>query len=286
LKILEELGINLFRNLRINIFIYYFVTVNIFLAILYYILTVLHIDNIFLLTTTVLCFVTLSGIFISKLAVDPLSEYISNLQNLSKETLHELNLPISTIVSNTSLLKKNNSNEKSLKRILRIEKSCEMLKERYNELDYAIKSQSMQELNEEIDLKVLVEDRVEFLQALYPHIDFQLKLSPCLIFNDKRGISKVIDNIIDNGVKYSKNSTLINIYLHNNSLEIQDFGCGMDEVELLKIFEGYYQSNKSAPGFGIGLNMVKRFCDKNAIQLNFTSQKESGTTVTLIFKNI
>ena len=280
------MGTDLFRNLRINIFIYYFVTVSAFLGVLHYLLAVLEVQNVFLLALFMLCFVALSGVFISKLAIDPLSEHVKNLQNLSKETLHELNLPISTIISNSSLLKKNNTNEKSLRRISRIESACEMLRGRYNELDYMIKTQSRQELNEEIELKNLVEQRVDFLHSIYPHISFNLELNATRIFNDKIGISKVIDNLIDNGVKYSKISTIINIRLQNHTLEIEDHGCGMDEVELLKIFDNYYQSNENIQGFGIGLSMVKRFCDKNSIQLSFKSQIDQGTTVLLKFKNI
>lgn len=231
-----------------------------------------------------LCFVALSGVFISKLAIDPLHEYVRNLQNLSKETLHELNLPISTIKSNSQMLSKILDDEKSQKRIKRIDSACDMLKQRYNELEYLIKMQSKQSVKENFSLNQLIQERVSFLQNIYPHINFQLKLDELEIFNDKTGLSKVIDNIIDNGVKYSQNSTKIDIRLNESTLEIQDYGLGMDEVELLQIFDNYYQANSDMQGFGIGLNMVKRFCDKNSIDLSFKSSPNNGTTVILKFK--
>ncbi len=89
-----------------------------------------------------LCFSALGGVMISKLAIDPLQEHVTNLQNLSKETLHELNLPISTIFTNSNMLKKNMQSEKDLKRLTRIDTACSMLQERYNELDYMIKKQN------------------------------------------------------------------------------------------------------------------------------------------------
>jgi signal transduction histidine kinase len=251
---------------------------------LYYILSTKEMQNIFLIVVVMLCFVILSAVFISKLAIDPLQEHITNLQNLSKETLHELNLPISTIKTNTQMIKKNLNDEKIIKRVNRIESACDMLELRYNELDYMIKTQTKQDIKQSIDLKKLLEQRVTFLNSVYPHIEFHLELDNTLIYNDKIGLSKVIDNIIDNGVKYSPNSNMINIQLKNYSLQIQDFGCGMDEVELLQIFDNYYQSNKNMQGFGIGLGMVKRFCDTNNIQLNFKSKKDFGTTVILKFK--
>jgi signal transduction histidine kinase len=276
----------LFASLRLHIFIYYFITVVGFVALSYYFFSILNIQNIYLLVIVFICFTALSGIFISKLAVDPLKEYTTNLQNLSKETLHELNLPISTIKTNLQMLKKGLDDTKSLKRLSRIESAAEMLQERYNELDYMIKMQSREDVREEFFLDKLVEERIVFFKKIYPHFSFNFTAESLQITNDRKGVAKAIDNIVDNGVKYSKNSKLLDISIKNNSLFIQDYGIGMDEVELLQIFDTYYQSNANMQGFGIGLSMVKRFCDENAIELLFSSQHGSGTKVELKFKNI
>ncbi len=257
-----------------------------FLGVLYFLLTVLQVQNIYLIAIVMLCFVTLSAVFISKLAVDPLSEYVKNLQNLSKETLHELNLPISTIISNSQMLSKSFDDEKTQKRLKRIDSACEMLKQRYNELEYMIKMQSKQNIKERFSLDQLIEQRVAFLKNIYPHISFKMTLKETEITNDKTGLTKVIDNLIDNGVKYSQNSNLIDIRLDSHTLEIQDYGLGMDEVELLQIFDNYYQANDNMQGFGIGLSMVKRFCDTNNVGLSFKSSPNSGTTVILKFKQL
>ena len=278
------LDTNLFHNLRITIFIYYFLTTIVFLGILYYFLIVSPSQDFVFLLISLFFLLIFSGIIITKLSVNPLALHVENLQNLSKETLHELNLPITTIVTNIHLLKKTLQNEKNLKRLSRIESACAMLEERYNELDYMIKRQTKQDIKEDIDLAKLVQTRINFLNSVYPHIEFNLELKEMIIHSDKIGLSKVIDNIIDNGVKYSTNSNKIDIKLTNHILHIQDFGCGMDEVELLKIFDNYYQTNRSMHGFGIGLSMVKRFCDTNDIQLNFKSKPNFGTTVLLKFK--
>ncbi len=255
-----------------------------FLLLFYYALEILVISNLFLLGIVLLSLVVLSAVFISKLAVDPLQEYVKNLQTLSKETLHELNLPISTIMTNTQMLQKNLQDEKNSKRAARIESACEMLQQRYNELDYLIRMQTKQEIKEQFFLDELVQNRVQFMQKIYPHINFNLTLSKCELFIDKIGLSKVVDNLIDNGVKYSRDSKNIDITIKNNMMLIQDYGIGMDEVQLLAIFDNYYQINSEMKGFGIGLSMVKRFCDENGIKLIFDSMPNSGTTVKLKFK--
>lgn len=274
----------MFHNHRVNIFIYYTLTAVSLLGILYYSLIVLETKNYPALLLLLISLVIFAGVIISKLSVDPLLEHITNLQNLSKETLHELNLPISTITTNIDMIKKSLHEQKDLKRIQRIQSACDMLKERYNELDYMIKLQSSCVAHEEIELSELVQNRVDFLSPIYSHVEFELNLASTKIINDKIGLSKVIDNLIDNGIKFSQSVNKISVKLEANTLSIQDYGSGMDEVELLNIFDSYYQNNKNIRGFGIGLSMVKRFCDTNNILLNFKSKPNIGTTVTLKFK--
>jgi len=274
----------LFRNLRLTIFAYYFITSSLFLWVFHYFLVILQIESTLILIIVLVSLLSLAGILISKLAIDPLELYTRNLQSLSKETLHELNLPISTIQTNLHMLKKNINDAKDAKRVARIESACSMLSQRYNELDYMIKTQTKQELRETFDLCELIQQRINFLQPLYPQIYFDLAITSVEVFTDKIGLTKVIDNLIDNGIKYSPSSNTIKIELDKDTLCIEDFGIGMDEVELLKIFDTYYQSDQSIKGFGIGLTMVKRFCDTNEIALNFHSQVGVGTKVTLQFK--
>jgi signal transduction histidine kinase len=232
-----------------------------------------------------LSFVILSAIFISKLAIDPLSEHVINLQNLSKETLHELNLPIATIKTNLSMLKKNQTDEKTLKRLSRIEEATKMLQQRYDELDYLIKTQTIKRIQEEFNIKELLEKRVDFFKSIYPSNNFILDAQSKILKNDIIGLSKVIDNIIDNSVKYSPKNSKIIITFKNNTLSIKDEGKGIEEVELIRIFDSFYQEDSSKKGFGIGLFMVKKFCDNNNIELNIKSKVGIGTTVELKFKD-
>ena len=60
------------------------------------------------------------------------------------------------------MIKKNSNDEKILKRLKRIDDACEMLQQRYNELDYMIKTQTKQNTKERFNVAQLVEDRVNF----------------------------------------------------------------------------------------------------------------------------
>lgn len=159
-----------------------------------------------------------------------------------------------------------------------------MLQQRYNELDYMIKTHTTKEISDQFYLDGLVKERTEFLQEIYPNKKINTDLEQTEITNDKIGLSKVIDNIIDNGVKYSRNNDNIDIILKNKKLTIQDYGQGMTENEVVQVFDKYYQGDSDAQGFGIGLSLVKRFCDKQNIKLAIDSKPGVGTKIILEFK--
>ena len=250
----------------------------------WYIKDVQKFDQLSLLAFIFFVLVIISGIVISKFAIEPLEEYVTNLEELSSDTLHELNLPIATIKTNVDMIEKNSSDEKTIKRLSRIKTACDMLAQRYSELDYMIKKRTKKEVRQRFDLRDLTQERVLFLSSLYAGVEFTFDLENSAINMDRIGLSKVIDNLIDNGVKYSSEPKRIELSLQNKILSIKDYGAGIDEVVLLRIFDRYYQSDDSMPGFGIGLSMVKRFCDTNRIKLNIESKKEQGTTIFLDFR--
>jgi signal transduction histidine kinase len=224
------------------------------------------------------------GKLFAKIAIKPLHEHFDHLDRFSKETLHELNLPVSTIATNVALLRKTHTDDKSQKRLERIEQAALMLKNRYDELDYFIQKQMEKEAIETFDVAALVQERVDFLTPLYSNIKWEILTGELLVHADRIGLSKVIDNLIDNGVKYSTQAPQITLKIENRVLSICDQGCGMDEAALVKIFDHYYQSDKNMAGYGIGLGLVKRYCDKHEIKLRVESKLGIGTCIKLTFR--
>ena len=273
----------MFRNVQITIFLFFVVTT----LFIIWIFHSLH-ESVELpyLLGFILFLVIIVGMAIAKLSIEPLREHFDQLEHFSKEILHELNLPINTIMTNTSMLKKNIEDERALKRFGRIEAACGMLQERYKELDYLIKKQMQHEQIEAFDVSELVVERLKLLKPLYSSAKFSEDLEAISVNIDRIGLAKVIDNIIDNSVKYSPKSAEIAIVCSDNRLTISDKGQGMDELELFQVFDRYYQSDENALGFGIGLGLVKNYCDKYKIKLHVDSKKGQGTTMQLDFSGV
>lgn len=276
----------MFRSVEIALASLYVVTTAVLVTGIYTAHQIWGIEQWGVIFLASLIFALICGWILAKIAIKPLKEHFEHLEVFSKETLHELNLPINTITANVEMLRKTHSDEKSLKRLERIGQAVGMLKERYNELDYLIKKQMARENIELFDLADLLQERLVFLRGLYSNVTWELVISSRDVSLDRIGMGKVIDNLVENGVKYSLSPAHIQITLAEDTLSICDRGIGMDEITLMRIYDRYFQNDTTIPGYGIGLGLVKRYCDRHHIGLHVSSQVGKGTCVKLELKKL
>jgi signal transduction histidine kinase len=221
------------------------------------------------------------GYTLSSDLLAPKQEMDKKLSHLTKEILHELNIPLSTIKANTSMLKKSELNEKSIKRLDRIDSASLRLVRLYDELVYTINKEIRSIVKEDFILNKTVNDRVDIFKA-FKRNSFEVDIDNTIsIYADKIGFEQMIDNLITNSMKYSSKSSTISIILKDKNLIIKDRGIGIDESKLVKIFERYYQANSDYKGEGIGLSLVKKYCDDMEIIIDIKSKKSIGTTIIL-----
>ena len=216
----------------------------------------------------------------------PLFTSDDNLQKNLKETIHELNIPVSTIKMNTQLLEKNISDEKSLKRLNRIKQASNNLIKLYEDMEYNIKKEIDKIEKQECYLDEIIANSIIKFDDIKKDTIITSSIPNIKLFTDINGLEKTIDNLILNAIKYnSKQKPVVDITFENNILSIFNKGEKIDTKNLFIIFDRYYQSDFSSEGFGLGLNIVKEFCDKNKIIIKIDTH-ENGNTFNLNIKNI
>lgn len=225
------------------------------------------------------------GYVLSTLIFAPKKQMEDTLTSLTNDIIHELNIPLSTIKANTAMLKKTMEDEKSLKRIKRIEDASVRLKKLYDELVYSIHKEMHSIEKERFDLKSLIEERIEVFKDQKRN-PFELSLEHYEIEVDKIGFEQMFDNIVSNAMKYSSKDAPIHVTLHNHILSVEDQGVGMGTTELLRVHERYYQADDRKDGDGIGLALVKAYCDEEGIDIHFKSEKGVGTNVGLTMSKV
>ena len=229
--------------------------------------------------------ILLSAYLFLSIIVAPKESQDRKLEHLIKESLHELNLPIATIRANIDMLKRGEQEGKRLKRIERIEAALERFKRLFNILSYNLKRELFPIEKELVEIDSLLKERVEFFRELKRN-RFLIDLEPLMLTIDKIGFEQVIDNLLENAIKYSPKESAIEIKLHSGVLKIRDYGIGIEASELPLIYQRYYQSSEEFSGEGIGLAVVKSYCDREKIGLKIDSQKGKGTEVTLDFTRL
>ncbi|WKZ69605.1 MAG: PAS domain S-box protein [Melioribacteraceae bacterium] len=111
------------------------------------------------------------------------------------------------------------------------------------------------------------------------------------IYADEFSVRQIFENLIHNAIKYThKGRITIEIFKNENEnivVEIRDTGIGISKEYLPKVFTPFTQEEhgytRKYEGNGLGLALVKRYCELNKIQISVDSEKHVGTTFTLIF---
>ena len=270
------------RNQLIVAALIYFVTIFTLLMAVYRFLENWHMSafNFFIAGALVFLVAVGWGFVLKTLIFAPKKNMENTLTMLTNEIIHELNIPLSTIQANISMLRKNITDEKSLKRLERIDDASLRLKKLYDELVYGIHKEMHTVEKERVDLSSLISERIAVFEEQKRNT-FILEISNYEIEVDRIGFEQMFDNLITNAMKYSDKSSNIIVRLEENVLEIKDQGIGMTATELLRMHERYYQADTQIDGDGIGLSLVKNYCEVEEIGLQIQSEKNVGTSIFL-----
>lgn len=233
----------------------------------------------FLFSFILLLFV---GYFIAKLFLKPMRESIQMLDRFIKDTTHELNTPIAAILSNIQMINKDNIDEKLAKKINRIEIGAKTISNIYEDLTFISLNNQIISNNEKLNFSQILNQRVDFFKSIAnsKQIEFILDIKEnVFIVCDIKKLSKLIDNILSNAIKYNKFQGFIKVTLKDKILIIEDSGKGMSKDNLANLFTRYKRFDKSVGGFGIGLNIVSLIAKEYDLKIDVISKIDVGTRI-------
>ena len=206
-------------------------------------------------------------------ALYPLKKALKLNNEFIKDILHDINTPLSSILINFKMFKKEVGKNK---KIDRIQSSINTILSMQDNLKAFLNSSKLEK--EQFVLKKVLEERVNFFKAIYPNVNFNIDISNIKINSNKEAFVRIIDNIISNACKYgNKENPYVKIYLNKDKLVIEDNGIGIKNVK--NAFKRYYKENQR--GLGLGLNIVKKLCENLNIKIYIDSKLNSYTKVIL-----
>lgn len=214
-------------------------------------------------------------------------DFVSNMT-------HELKTPISIAYSaNDALLNYDDTNDPG-KKAAYLAIAMKQLR-RLGELVENILAMSMERRKtmtlkpEQFDLCRLA---AEIAEAQQLRCDKNIEIgieseSAVIVTADKSHISNVLNNLIDNAVKYSGDSVAINIRINNAGMEVADNGIGIPSKSQPYIFDKFYRvphgNRQDVRGYGIGLYYVKHILEKTGWSISVKSQPGHGSIFTIKF---
>lgn len=212
---------------------------------------------------------------------------------------HELKTPLTSILGYSELLinmsaKDKNENKKT-DFIKRINAEALRMKELVlNMLTLSRMEANWQEtIDEKIDLKDIILNVFESnkIKSQKRNINIELHIESAIIIANKEKITEVVNNLVDNAIKYTDDGGEIKIILKNNKYKaiftVKDNGCGIENKYLNRIFERFFRvKNKKylkVQGTGLGLTIVKNICAHYNADIYINSEENKGTEISVVF---
>lgn len=204
---------------------------------------------------------------------------------------HELKTPITALKGFLQLLQRSHQKEgrdKDIGLITRMEAQLNRLLNLINDmLDITrIKAGELQYHFEWFDINECIEDVIAAAQASKTtHKIIYESQIPTDIYGDKDRICQVINNLINNAIKYSPGKNVVEIALHIESamvkVTVKDHGIGIPKDKQKNIFDRFYRveaiSKNTFEGLGLGLYISKEIIKKHSGKLAVESEEGKGS---------
>ncbi len=205
-----------------------------------------------------------------------LQELIESQKRFLKNSVHEINTPLTIIQTNIDLLRMHIPNNKY---VTNVESGAKTIQYIYDDLSYLIKKDRVEYKKTKVNLSEFLMERLAFFDeiaqsnSLFFVTNIQNPIYHC--FNTLL-LQRIIDNNLSNAIKYSFQDSPIFVKLLKDdngiTFEVKTHSKKIEKTE--QIFDDFYRENDARGGFGLGLRIVKEICDKNSVIIDLQSNEE------------
>jgi len=210
--------------------------------------------------------------------------------DISTLMVHELRNPLSAAKSIVSQLIEEEEDPEKIKTLWNLDKQAERLERIIQQIEYITMAQLglYKPKKERINVKKLVDEVLEEVEGLRKtkNISIESKIEIKMMEQDSFIIKTILKNLLSNALKYSLDNSRVILEITEDHLSVQDFGIGIPDSEVDKVFDRFYRSPaavKMASGSGLGLPVVKHLCNIAGFTIDFETKHLIGTKVTIHF---
>jgi len=203
--------------------------------------------------------VALLSLLFSFYTLYPLKRALNLKKEFLKDILHDYNTPISSLIINFKLLKKEIGDNSKIERMQR---AVETLLSLQNNLKYFINENPLNK--EQINIKKVIIEMAEYYKTLHPNLDFSIDLQDYKIITNKDAFIRVIENLLSNACKHNIENGYVKIYTKDSTIYFENSTKGIKNPDL--IFKREYKENQR--GSGLGLDIVYKLTKELNIKID------------------
>jgi len=219
--------------------------------------------------------------------MERLDGFVEREQSFTSTVSHELRTPLSVISTSVEILGTNQELPgNSTKYIDQIKNNANEMSNLINALLFLAREDqpSNQTPSEQTDVVQLSRNLIETCRYAEQRKDIALSViadQELYINAPKSHLQIVISNLLNNAIRYTPKGK-VEIYISNSSLNVIDTGSGIDPETLNRAFDRGFKGKESS-GYGFGLYICKRICDRYGWTITMLKNQDIGSTATIKF---
>lgn len=216
-------------------------------------------------------------------------------ENFMMAITHELKTPLSVTRLNLETLQKHTLDSVKREKLIRMTlNEITGLNTIINNIliSSQLDASGYKNVKEELDLSLLFHDCIQQFRNRFPEREFMEEIEPDIdLTGDDLLLQIMINNLLDNAVKYSPPDKPIHCLLYKKKGKIQlalkDEGTGIDAGEKNKVFEKFYRPGneltRKTRGTGLGLYLCRKIAHEHNADISVTNNEPSGSIFVITF---
>ena len=216
--------------------------------------------------------------------MERLDHFVERERSFTAAASHELRTPLSVMMGASDVLAENPQSAASMRAIARIKRACsEMLAFIEATLYLSREDATSIDQSAAIDMVSIVESLLEDSAPQLADRDIRIEKnflgSPELV-QPSSLVQITVGNILRNAIEHTRQGC-ITIDIDSDGIIVTDTGEGIPADKLEQVFERSYSTKNG--GTGLGLNLVRRICDRFGWSIDIASEVGVGTKVGITF---
>lgn len=216
---------------------------------------------------------------------DRLESFIERERNFTRDVSHELRTPIAVIRGALELVERKYGDAATLE-VNRMYRTLYDMESLIETLLLLAREQAQSLPTQQIVVNDLISHELDNLRIIHHDkpISVNVEESGMLLVDaPERVLPILIGNLLRNAFNYTLKGS-ITIRIKSDGFSVADSGIGMDKAQLNQLFKPFFRGQENtAPGYGIGMTIVKRLCNRYDWSLRLSSKMGEGTEVSVHF---